>query len=67
MQNLIVRLYVPICNITAAKINLFQFSLIILNCQQQMHIYWPYGLVDNYVQGRCHITSSLYMTDTSLR
>ena len=32
-----------------------------------MRIYWPYGLVDNYVLDPCHITSSLYKTDTSQR
>ena len=32
-----------------------------------MRFYRPYGLVDDYVQDRCHITSSLYKTDTSLR
>ena len=43
------------------------FSLILLNCQQQTSIYWPYSQVANYVRDRCHITSSLYKTDTSLR
>ena len=32
-----------------------------------MRIYWPYGLVDNYVRDCCHITSSLYKTVASLR
>ena len=32
-----------------------------------MRIYWPYDPVDNYVRDQCHITSSLYKTDTSLR
>ena len=43
------------------------FSLILLNCQQQSSIYWPYSQVDIYIWDRCHITSSLYNTDTSLR
>ena len=43
------------------NINLLQLnSLILLNL--------PYGpVVDNYVRDRCHITLSLYKTDTSLR
>ena len=49
------------------KVNLFQFSLISLNCHQQLRFYRPYDLVDDYVQDRCHTTSSLYKTDTSLR
>ena len=65
MQKLIACLYVPVCNINAAKTNFFfQFPLILSNCHQQM---CRYGLVDNYVRDQCHITSSLYKTDTSLR
>ena len=49
------------------KINLFHFSLILLNCHQQMRIYRPYDLVDNHVLDWRHTTASLCQTDTSLR
>ena len=34
---------------------------------KHLSIHWPYSQIDNYVLDWCHITSSLYKTDTSLR
>ena len=48
-------------------INLLHFPFILLNCQQQTSNYWPYSQVDNCVRDWCHVTSSLYKMDTSLR
>ena len=68
MQKLIARLYVPVCNITAAKNNFVPvFSYFIKLSPTNAYLLTIYGLVDNYVRDRCHITSSPYKTDTSLR
>ena len=68
MQKLIAHLCVPVCNITAAKDKfVLVFSYFVKLSPTNAYLLTIYGLVENYVRERCHITSSLYKTDTSLR
>ena len=61
MQKPIARFYIPVCNIVVV------FSYFIKLSPTNDYLLTIYGLVDNYVRDQCHITLSLYKTDTSLR